>query len=1231
MRQTTSFQQTTVSLHLAQNEEARAFTLLDESPSGSACFHAKCSNGQTGTLWKIASTEQESGILEVYRQLQAQEFHFLPNFELYLDDESASLWIPESSCIPFSTYLKNVYQAPEKHPEQYLNEIISTIHALASYVSQLHQNGFSHNGITAESFGSYYADDKFLAERLHFLDIHTVQRIEAQPNQDVFAIGTVFFFALTGRKYCGKVTQIPRLLKASPLFRSSESNADPAILAVLTKVLQTALTPTESNDAVSCETFLQELDHIFPLLRLREIQSQNGISKRRMTALKKQVSTERQNSIQTALQAYLYQNPILPDENGTITLCVYGFAHIGQLYLDLLLKVLHFPHVTIKIYVIDPDNGHALYLEQRPELQNFYCINGKMPSKDCYGSVFFSETLPENMERPQQFLVSAASDGDAIQACCELHAQFTDVPIQCALMQEKKALPEFLQPVCLQKQPSKKLRDKLEQMAWNAHLIWQKNLNISWRKIKAEFKQPYNFNSCMFFVLCMRHNLMHMGIDIEKMSPVDAAAAYLEKAHDIRSDLICNEKARWNTDKITDGFLQKVVCEESMADLKTKDEALQQHVCIVPAKPKHLLKNWPHQQWDNEEANLSQLDALEQMSVRLHRIYQKMADEIRKSENLLGHLEQDIRASLPPQEKAAWNAFYHWYNVIKDVFHGNTEKAKLFRSMQQKFQEQLLKKPWQKKVESIVSNFCSEFRPILLAIEYRDYKLDDVALIDGVPFILTYSDQITLAIPFQTKRIMENFYVPMIVNPQKIKYLYVIRDSDSVQELLEALPKLALLKEKRIRSSVEFILIDEGHVLQPSQQDQIKAAGAAVSFVAGKSALLEWLRKRNEGEHFCAVEINDTNLGGFLEWQEDIPRYQYKNSAIVDLGGAAVLSHIHKEPMILVDDIFRLANATGSSAEQPEFQEDYEQLFQIYRSNPSAWKSLCFLLSKNHDTIYISDSSNNDAVSTYRYILPEEYGESVKKVLTEAKSRGIIHRFECAWISSETFEVTVDFTMCQKNGFQILLKKPDVLIHPERIYFLPSDPEKGNALYIRTGSLSVNVQIQPSPSTAPLSCLLNTLKQNGYILNLIYKDGGKITFTYATNAVRKLLTIAGRIFEVYIYHKLVASGNYDDVVNSYVCTWKSGITNEFDLVLTKGLRTILIECKARNGIDSDIIYKLDSLQRHFSSSIKAVLLVDSNNPEAIPEKVRSRAAESKIQIISDAAELEDIATTLAQL
>ena len=1269
-----------IELQSFNGKDTQVFTILGEKPIGDGasaiCYFAKNTSEIKGTLKEFYPEEttaferDDNGYLRKKKggylietpeeylnpylllQKKLDAFEFIPNFEIYSGADSVYVWTPQPPCVTFDAFLKKVYENPQKNSVENLIQILQTIQQLAICIEQLHCAGLYHRDIKPSNFGSYIREDQFLSQSIYLFDINSICSIDEKDaeqmigtngfmapdsifkcSSDVYSIGATLFYALTNRIFMSKDYQsIPRLLKSSDIFRYSTLQKDTEILKILTHVLQKALCEDYDNRYSTCSAFLCDFEQVFTPLQITEVLRKNGNQKNLLTKIRKQIHEDAKKNTCLVLQHHLYDNPILPDASQKISVCIYGFDSVGQLYLDMLLKILHFPNISPHFSVIDLEDQKGLYLDQRPALQDFYRIDGKEPSQDCYGDLRFYSDANQISEEPTLVFVSNDSDNVAIQNSKKIHFQFPEASVQCALTAEKKQLPKWIMPINIKKTVQAKQQKLIEQMAWNVHLVWQKNLNIKWKRLREEFQHLYNFNSCIYFVLTMRHNLMYMHIDLKTMSAEEAAETYLEKLSENRDVLICNEHNRWVTDKITDGYTSKLPDMESMQNLKPKDESTRQHVCIVPSSAKHLLQSWSHSQWNKpSEKKLKNLDALEQMSVQLHLTYRKLAENVRKKENILGEFMQSMRNYLPEQSKDAWNAFYHWFNIVKDIFHGNTEKIKLCQYLQQKLLSSLQKEPKQKKIETAIRNFSNEIQPIFLAEQYRDYKVDDEKLVDQIPFILTYRNNIILAIPFIPQRIMENIYAPMIVNPQKIKYLCRVETRKEIREIFKILPRIKLLKEKNIRSSIEFAFVDSYSVMKEEDLKYIKDEGFQACTFSDESALLVWLQKQNREDQLCTLEKNSSYLSGRFE-DADIPQYKYKNNTLITYKTKNALSYIQKNPVLLVNDIFQISNASGSSSDQPEFHEDYETLFAIYRKNPSTWKKLCNFLHQKQDAIRISKNVGEN--KTFRVLLPAECGNGMKKILEKAAAANVVSHYDCEWINTETFSVQLTCTSEQKSGFCILFCKTYALMHPERITF--DDNAKNLTIYM--GSLYENIKATYNSYDVTMEqCdaydrLLQDLFDSGYLLNYKCRKSTSecsFSFTYATNSIRTLLTNAGRIFEVYIYHKVIASGKFDDVVNSYTCKWEDDVKNEFDFILTKGMKTILIEAKARNEIQSDIIYKLDSLQNHFSSDIDTILLVDAGSN--IPDYVENRAKLDSITIIKENEQLEDIGNVLDNL
>ena len=143
---------------------------------------------------------------------------------------------------------------------------------------------------------------------------------------------------------------------------------------------------------------------------------------------------------------------------------------------------------------------------------------------------------------------------------------------------------------------------------------------------------------------------------------------------------------------------------------------------------------------------------------------------------------------------------------------------------------------------------------------------------------------------------------------------------------------------------------------------------------------------------------------------------------------------------------------------------------------------------------------------------------------------------------------------------------------------------------------------------------LSTL-ENKYEYN--YDDGG--------------FYFAGGWLEEYVFFKLSNSEYFDKTVanvkfnfTSFNVTDKARksnvFKNEMDVVVTKGLKTVFIECKAGN-VTQDYVYKLKSIKDHFLGTFGvAVLVTKFKQRENIIEKCK----DANIIIISDK-EIEDIA------
>ncbi len=106
---------------------------------------------------------------------------------------------------------------------------------------------------------------------------------------------------------------------------------------------------------------------------------------------------------------------------------------------------------------------------------------------------------------------------------------------------------------------------------------------------------------------------------------------------------------------------------------------------------------------------------------------------------------------------------------------------------------------------------------------------------------------------------------------------------------------------------------------------------------------------------------------------------------------------------------------------------------------------------------------------------------------------------------------------------------------------------------------------------------------------------------------------SGAWLEEYIFHKLKTQNTYDEVLASVKFDFTSIsdkrnnnkiFKNEIDVVISKGLKTVFIECKA-GYVSQDYVYKLKVIRDHFLGTFgEAVLVTKFPQKENIIEKCK---------------------------
>jgi len=205
--------------------------------------------------------------------------------------------------------------------------------------------------------------------------------------------------------------------------------------------------------------------------------------------------------------------------------------------------------------------------------------------------------------------------------------------------------------------------------------------------------------------------------------------------------------------------------------------------------------------------------------------------------------------------------------------------------------------------------------------------------------------------------------------------------------------------------------------------------------------------------------------------------------------------------------------------------------------------------------------------------------------------------------------------------------------------------DKMNSLMGREGSLEVDIDIRQVKSELEKrrekfvfhEHIFKSLNEKGIIQNL-QMDDKRVFFMYKNEQIKKCLTKAGQILEMYI--TVVAKSLrdedgeelYNDVLTGVYIDWdgevepqeKADVTNEIDVLLMKGLVPIFISCK--NGfIEYEELYKLSVVAGRFGGRyVKKVLIASGLDRMGMKaEYIRARAKDMNIRIIEDVDEMSE--------
>ena len=165
-----------------------------------------------------------------------------------------------------------------------------------------------------------------------------------------------------------------------------------------------------------------------------------------------------------------------------------------------------------------------------------------------------------------------------------------------------------------------------------------------------------------------------------------------------------------------------------------------------------------------------------------------------------------------------------------------------------------------------------------------------------------------------------------------------------------------------------------------------------------------------------------------------------------------------------------------------------------------------------------------------------------------------------------------------------------------------------------SGSYTVKGE-QASRIKAPEEAL-QQLEDIGFIRDLSVVPEESVSFHFRDAQVRAWLRDVGSVLELYVYKTCLDTGLFQDVITSAVVDWdgesgRNAVTNELDVMCTRGITPVFISCKTCDA-KTEALNELAILRDRFGGGIAQAAIVTAEKGGIA---MRNRASELGISVI----------------
>lgn len=982
------------------------------------------------------------------------------------------------------------------------------------------------------------------------------------------------------------------------------------------------------------------------------------------------------------IQRLLYEHPIYNYfETRNINIAVIGYTDIAAQFIDTVLELMQLEGYKLHVSVIsDNPEAETHYLSSRSALKQFVSINNT--DEHDWGSISFVTTnisrdtinhllIDDESTKYAYFMVGTNdfSNNDLlaqeISECIELTNRKACIAyVSNDLSDNNKAVPLTADYTI----ENLKEYKTLKQLAFNCHLVWNNSENLNIQKLRNEFIQQYNFISSFANVISIKYKLFSLGIVWNQDSNLSLLAQDFQKSLDSDKNkinkLIQMEHQRWCINLCCNSWkTQKIL--KNCVNGCIKDKVNKYHPCLVRSDSKlHLNSSeWKQnnfKKWDEANSTeLAKLDELDRVSVLIYRELKKQADK-----SLYPSTDIDSIRALIKDYPVAVLPFERYVNTIKGIVTKAGNRYVLqYEHDKAKFKKALSTLP--SKISKIINrhleNINTLFFPVFEAQRHTNYKLLDALLVKSIPFILTYKTNFKLGIPLNLNKydtsndmMFSNIATAIKINPSRISYFIDYNQIDKAS-LLASLKYITKgFDIRNLQTYINLVIICKNNVtlFDESLVESLKNISKRIKSIKvihyeKIGQLKEQLSSVLTTRAFDAIEENNSSMYGLLSgmgYYDELPYYTFdsKNFTFMTCTGCEHFRYIDLKSSLKVADIVDL-NKANEASELPELQNDYMYFWKFYRGNEWRWKIMCKAIKEHceqEDTILrfniIQDTKN---LNNFTYIIPQSCYASVNKIMIELKKNNILgEKSKIKFHTTSSCTVELECSQSTKEKFDIVFSNPYLLCDETKVSFKKHKKEfcvKYDSLIVT--NFNAMVSSPPFPNEDDKTRIIDNLRAfatKGYIINLKQNPNG-YSFCFSSNQIKHLLSNEGLLLEMHIYYSSLFSGFFDEVCSGAEITWDKNISNEFDLLLIKNFKCLIVEIKARTDLNQDIYHKLANLTKQFGINAKAVLISDTLEKDyqdnTINEMQRNRGEEYNIITVHKKNDIDNIGKTLRNI